>query len=567
MRRASFLWMVRVAAALVPLAAPALGCAAPLSAPPLSPTVLPEVRSAGGDDDLARLVEQADAMREAIEGMRRASGSVRLAVNGEEIPPAAVERALVYIFGRAYIERKIRDFLVADEIEYRRKKGEVVEDLRVGASEVANEVDSMNKQLVDQIQGGFDPRAVKRLQGFDDAAFADEQASQLLFDKVFIPEDPSKWPDTTTQALASQGGADFVEKTKKGLIEHREKNPGEPMPPFYRTIFRQWITKALKESSKIRTASDGLPADVVLTVNDRPLPTADAYPAVARLATAIDRERVLRWIAWTSATRQALVRAGAYLSEEDFAKEWQAHVGPYEKSPLNMEVVATNFKKFPSYDLYREHFRLRKSFERMIGKEITEEALGQHRTRVQDFLGEGKVDAQVILCTALDYTDFTWKGPDAFDRARSRAEEVVARLKEGTPFEDLIDRYSEFFDPPAPPAGQQAPAAPRPNRGRFGPQSKNQLKQLLGESEFDEIVRGYSIAEILFHDAPVGEAVGPIRGPLGYYVGRVLGRLPGGRPVDLAQPSQHDLVRDDFVARRFLDWSNDVVAKSKIEIR
>ncbi|HKB16043.1 MAG TPA: hypothetical protein VKF62_08250, partial [Planctomycetota bacterium] len=220
-----------------------------LSSPFLAPAAAASPPARAGDEEVARLHEKADALREAIEGMRRAAGMVRLRVNGEEVPASAVERAFVYIFGRPYIERKIRDFLVADEIELRRKSGQVVEDLRIGGEEVMKEVASMKEQLKGQIQGGFDLKAVFRLQGMDESSFADEQASLLLFDKVFIPEDSTKWSETTVQALASQGGQDFVDKTMKGLREHREKNPTEPMPAFYRTIFRQWITKALKESS------------------------------------------------------------------------------------------------------------------------------------------------------------------------------------------------------------------------------------------------------------------------------------------------------------------------------
>ncbi|MGH7152101.1 MAG: peptidylprolyl isomerase [Planctomycetota bacterium] len=538
--------------------------------------------------------------------MPRTAGSFRLAVNGEEVPPAAVDRATIYFLGRPYLERKIRDFLVADEIERRRREGRPVDDLRIDPEEARTEADRMKRGLEERwTKAGVRDRSVAlRREGLDEASLLEEAGSQLLFDKVFIPEDSTEWPESTVealageggeawlymvglgarfekalrpddppkrakaqiQALASQGGQDFVDKTMKGLREHREKNPTESMPAFYRTIFRQWITKALKESSRIRTASYGLPADVAVSVYDRPLPTAEAYPNVARMVTAVDRDRVLRWMAWSTATRQALVAAGVYLPEEEFAKEWQAHVGPYEKTPFSIEVVATAFKKFPSYDLYREYFRLRKSFEKMIEKEVTDEALLQHRARVQDFLGDGKVDAQVILRSALDYTDFTWKGPDAFDKAKASAQEVVAALKAGTSFEDAIDRYSEFFDPPAPAAGQQAPQGPRPNRGRFGPQAKNQLKTLLGESEFDELVRGYSVAEILFHEAPIGEAIGPIRGPLGYYVGRVLARHPGAKAIDLAQENSRNLLREDYLARRFLEWSNAVVAKAKIEV-
>ena len=520
-------------------------------------------------EEVRQLLREAYALSQAIDGMRRAAGVVRLKVNGEEVPAAAVDRAFVYIYGRPYIERKVRDFLVADEIEARRKSGQVVGDLRIGDEEVMKEVASMKEQLQGQIQGGFGVKAVLRLQGMDDTGFADEQASLLLFDKVFIPEDPTKWSETTVQALASQGGQDFVDKTMKGLQEHREKNPTEPMPAFYRTIFRQWITKALKESSSIKTASYGLPPDVVLSVNNRPLPTAEAYPTVARMVTAVDRERVLRWIVWTTATRQALEERGAYLSDEEF-EEGRESLGlepPYRGTHHGVEDLATLFKKFPAYDLYCEYWRLRTSFQRAIEGTITEEALEAHRDRVRDFYGDGTVDAQAILLSALDYTDFSWKGPDAFEKSKARAEEVMGELKRGVTFEEAIDRYSEFFDPPAPASGQQAPQVPRPNRGRFGPQSKNQLKTLLGESEFDEVVRGYSIGEILFHDAPIGEAIGPVRGPFGYYVGRVLARHAAERSIDLARENERNLVREDYVSRRFLEWSNEAVARTRIEVR
>ncbi len=475
----------------------------------------------------------------------------RVLVNGEEVPAAEIERTLVYVAGRAYLERKVRDFLVADEIGRRRQAGEPVGDLRIDAEELRREVDSWRRQNEERwTRWGYGAKAALHLHGFDERSLADEVASQLRFDRVFLPEDPTQWPKARAQAFAGQAG-----------------QVPEGMNPFYRTLCRQWLTKALKQSSDIRMASNGLPVDVVLTVNDRPVMTAEAYAAVSPFVSPGDRETALGWTAWRTGTRQALEREGVYLSEEDFAREWRAHVGPYEETPFSIEVVAIAFKKFPSYDLYREYFRLRKSFERLIEKEITDEALLQHLARAQDFLGDGKVDAQAILCTAFNYTDWSWKGPDAFDRAKARADDVVAALKLGTSFDDAIDRFSEFFEPPAPPSGQKAVPGPHANRGRFGPQSKVQLKQFLGESDFDEIVRGTSIGEILFHDVPIGEVIGPIRGPLGWYVGRVLARQPGTRPIDLAQENSRNLLREDYLARRFLEWSHRALAGSVVEVR
>ena len=97
--------------------------------------------------------------------------------------------------------------------------------------------------------------------------------------------------------------------------------------------------------------------------------------------------------------------------------------------------------------------------------------------------------------------------------------------------------------------------------------STSAMAQLLGESEFEELLRGYSIGEILFYDAPIGEAVGPILGPYGYYVGRVIARSPGNRTIDFSSEYGRNLVREDYLSRRFLEWSNEVVSRSTIEVR
>ncbi|HKB16017.1 MAG TPA: hypothetical protein VKF62_08120, partial [Planctomycetota bacterium] len=262
---------------------------------------------------------------------------------------------------------------------------------------------------------------------------------------------------------------------------------------------------------------------------------------------------------------------------------------PYRNPGCGAENFVAPLKGFPSYELYREYFRLRMSFDRKFRKEVTDDALARHGGRVRPFLEEGTVDAQVILCAALDPWDSPQKRPPASEEARDRARQVVALLGEGASFESLIERKR-------PPAFEEAhdrarqvvallaegasfdglvdrfsefpnESAPGPNRGRFGPRDKDRLKRLLGESEFEEVVRGYSIAEILFHDAPIGEAIGPILGPYGYYVGRVIARSPGDRTMDLSSEGGRNLVREDYLARRFLEWSNEAVSRARIEVR
>ncbi|MCI0588046.1 MAG: hypothetical protein L0323_14535 [Planctomycetes bacterium] len=512
------------------------------------------VPSAAGEIDRVRQV--AEALRGQVEAARRSAGAMRLSVNGEEIRVAAIERTLVYLLGRFYLERRIGDFFVADEVERRREKGQPVEHLGIGTGDVLAEIESAKRRIA----SGW----VRRDRtGKPDCMgpIVDESGSEALFDRVFVPEDPDEWSETTIRALTSQGGRNFVDKTMEGLRKHRGKNPTEPMPAFYRTIFRRWITTALKAEARIRLASDGLPPDVVLTVNERPLLTSEAHLAVAQSATELDRERAMRWTVWATATRQALVETRVYLDDEEFATQGAIRglEPPYKGSHHGPETIATVFKGFPSYELYREFFRLRLSFERKFQTEVTVDALARHCDRVRDFYEEATVDAQVILCAGLDMNspDRAPKGPRAFDEARGRARLVVALLEEGASFEGLIDRFSEFFDT----------AAPGPSRGPFGPRDKNPLKRLLGESEFEELLRGYSIGEILFHDAPVGEAVGPFLGPYGYYVGRVIARSPGDRTYDFSSENWRNVVREDYLSRRFLEWSNEAVSRSTIKVR
>ena len=512
------------------------------------------VPAAGGELDRVRRL--AEDLRDRLEAVRRAAGALRVSVNGEEIPAAAIERTLVYLLGRFYLDRRIGDFFVADEVERRREKGQSVEHLGIGTGDVLAEIESAKRRIA----SGW----VRRDRtGKPDCMgpIVDESGSEALFDRVFVPEDPDEWSETTIRALTSQGGRDFVDKTMKGLREHREKTPTEPIPAFYRTVLRRWITKALQEEARIRLASDGLPPDVVLTVNDRPLLTSEAHLAVAPSATELDRERAMRWSVWATVTRQALVETGVYLDDEEFATQGAIRglELPYKGSHHGPETIATVFKGFPSYELYREYCRLWMSFERKFQAEITDDALARHCDRVRAFYEEATVDAQVILCAGLDLRspDRTLKGLHAFDEARGRARLVVAMLEEGASFEELIDRFSDF-------PGQ---AAPGENRGRFGPRDESQLRRLLGESEFEELVRGYSISEFLFHDALIGEAVGPFLGPYGYYVGRVIARSPGNRTIDLSSENGRELVREDYLSRRFLEWSNEAVSRSTIEVR
>ncbi|HKB15082.1 MAG TPA: hypothetical protein VKF62_03405, partial [Planctomycetota bacterium] len=103
------------------------------------------VPSAAGEIDRVRLL--AEALRDRIEAVHRAAGALRVSVNRQEIPSAAIERTLVYLRGRDVLDRTVLDFLVADEIERRRRTGESLQDLGIGTGDVLEEIEAAKRRL------------------------------------------------------------------------------------------------------------------------------------------------------------------------------------------------------------------------------------------------------------------------------------------------------------------------------------------------------------------------------------------------------------------------------------
>ena len=65
--------------------------------------------------------------------------------------------------------------------------------------------------------------------------------------------------------------------------------------------------------------------------------------------------------------------------------------------------------------------------------------------------------------------------------------------------------------------------------------------------------------------APIGKVVGPLPGPDAYWVIRVNARTPSRAAPSVSDARTRELVKQDYVAYRFLQWANDVVAKAKVE--
>jgi hypothetical protein len=350
-------------------------------------------------------------------------------------------------------------------------------------------------------------------------------------------------------SAADNNGQQFWENIEKTSVD--EQGNARELPPFWMMLCRQWVTKQLKKWSDIRYPSDGLTADLALTVNGSPWTTAEAFETVRAGLFQQDVERATLEVVVREALRQALAEAGSYLSDEEFRQEFDEYRQEYDNTPFTTEVIAVNFKGYPSLEAFRQRWRLMRSYERMIAKEINDDNLQAHAEKYRAFFGEGSVSVDAIQFFARDLKTGAWM-PDGMRKAQDRATQAMAAIKDGAKFDEVQAQRGEYY-------------ATDQEKGRFNAKPYNQIRQLMRENEFSDLLTGTSVGHYAFYDAPVGKVVGPLGGPDAWWIIRVNSRAPSRSMPVVSEPRTRELVKQDYIAFRFLQWSNEVMAKAKIE--
>ncbi len=128
----------------------------------------------------------------------------------------------------------------------------------------------------------------------------------------------------------------------------------------------------------------------------------------------------------------------------------------------------------------------------------------------------------------------------------------MKEIEAGADFVDLLESRGEFFQTDE-------------VRGRLGPKGYNPLRQGVFESEYTDLLQGYSIAKYLYFDADVGKVHGPLRGPKAWYLARINSRVPVQGAPDFSNPNQLKLVKQDYIVYSFQLWANEMIAKATVE--
>jgi hypothetical protein len=475
-----------------------------------------------------------------------------------EISELELRRALVYALGATELEARKIDLYVEEEMRRQLGQGAESGSFQVTAEEVQEAVDELVRQVQEQY-ADLPVDAVLRHNNIDPSSLQRMTAQSKLFERVFLPEDPSNWPATTREAIRARAGEEFMTKLEESHAKRLElEAAGQPAPEaagqaMFKMLMRQMVMQELNAASKIETASDGLPPAVVMRVNGVDIATDAIYQQIQGRISPIDRERAERWVTKSALVARALEQTGALLDDEAFRAAYAEHEQPYQNSPLSLEVIARNFKGFPSMESYRQHFRLQESYQRSIAADLTDETLTAHLGRANQLLGVGSVDVEVLLCSAFDFQNKTWLEngwENAAAEARLVAEQLAASA--GEDWGALLDAHSDFWDPPAAATPAQGQAQPqRKNKGRFGTLNRNVLLQYLQESDYSQFLDGYSVGDAIFFDLEPGQIGGPWVGPHGYYFARILRRIPPSRVQSLSDANFRSMVVQDYVAVRF----------------
>lgn len=496
-----------------------------------------------------------------------------LKVGEQTISEDEIRRALVYSAGREVLESFKLDVFIDAELERRRAAGEDVSKYILTDAEFeALRVDTLAKIREQYPQ--LDPEAVLKTNGHTMEGFVKRLTQTSRFDRLFLPTDVREWPPFTIEAIKKNMGEDGDQFFQQLMDtqEERDKQRAEGSTPaagemLFTSLMRNFVLGAVKESTVVKAASDGIPADTVLIVDGKALRTADVFPMVAPLVSEADVTRTRLWLAKMAAVEQSLKASGNALGDEEFATVWEAHDATYRGTLIPLDAIVLSFRRFPSMDAYKRYFRAQESFRKSIADQLTDETLQRHLDeRASKVLGLGGLNVEFILLSAFDFPNFRWK-PNGWADAAERAKALAAELDAGelANWPALLDAKSEFWDPPAAQGqGMQEKNQAR-NKGRFGSVNRNELAQRLDESEYSSFVAGSSLADYVYLEQEVGTVDGPFQGPYGYYFSRVIDRRPPTSKYELSQPTHRDLILQDFLTVRFSAYAAESLAACKVE--
>lgn len=548
--------IVAIAALLLASPSPA----APLSAKPIAapvqvaavressvrPAAVPRSGNAEGEARLA----QAEGAR-AVEGAagKPSAFGEPLSAGGARIPDEEIQRYLCFGLGNKQVESAKFQVLIDQELARRKEAGEDLSRFEVSDEEMERYVAKQREDFLLRYPTLDFPTEVGRaLLSVD--LWREGARQALVFDKLFLPENPDEWPALSREVVIEWGGPAFYEDAKQTYEARKQKQIEEgldeipPDDPIFVDALRQTVLAALNDFARVETNPERLPAGVLMSVEDVPIRIDTIYAKIAPEVTPEALDSTKRFLVLCRLLEDDLASKEKLLGWDEFEKVF-AKDSTYRKELNKHQMLGVEVLGFPSLEAYARYQRIVKSHERVIAEELADDQkLSAHLPLLNQITGAAKADAEVILLSAYDFDHVRWK-ENGWADAKRRAEELKRQIDAGADWGQMLELHSEFWDPPMPEVGQKPQFGFR-FKGKWGPQTRNQLLNFMEESEYRTFLYGPSITDHVFFEQPLGTIEGPFKGPKGYYITRLISRTPPSRPLDLGQPVHRQIAEQHY---------------------
>jgi hypothetical protein len=449
---------------------------------------------------------------------------------------------------------------------------------------------------------------------YESVAWYNDQVRQTLeFETMFFPGHPDDWPEITREAI-HQGSpnfdliADYAQHYQWRLEAAEEA--GEPIKreeEMMMSLLRDYVMKALASLVEIKTQTDGLPAEALMTIEgggfSETLKTEDVFQEMQHVFSPADVYDAKMFLALEYVAKKKLIEAGALRDREEFLAEIRQMQADLEGSMFNWDFLALDGHQFPSIVAYNEHAYLVESYKTLIASQITRTEnnnltpeLQAHLPRANVIMGLGRARADVLLISAFDFPRYQWKSDgwagsdetsgavrqeidDYIDYIIEQANEKQSALEEGRNYvkpEDLVgfdqfwsnllDLKSEYWDPPLPVSGKMPPAMGLKNKGRFTGEAttRNDFRRFVGESPYSEYLHDLSVTDQIFFEMEPGTVGGPYKGTRGYYIVYLKERLAPTNPIDPFTDRHFNMLTDDFARTSFQAFAHQALEEAEV---
>jgi hypothetical protein len=554
-------------------------------------------------------------------------------VDGKQIPDDEIRRLICFGLGGTQVDMLKFNVFVDDQLaRYREAELERLTAEEVARRTAAGEpaeipaatLEALAKQAADHVTAKYaiaDDFAARRLQAdredfalkYPTLDFATEVSraflsldlykeharARLLFDSVYLPENPDEWPEITMSLIVEGLSESWVNDSRISYNVRKERQAKEGLPdippddPIATDTQRQTILEALEGYARISIDRDEIeqllpeagpdsPAEpaaraearrerarsVLMLVEGVPITIDAVWDRIAPYVTPDLVEDAKRFLVhealmekelasrtWVDKSGDTPVERPALMSPTEFRAWWPTtsrREGPvsYHQHLVDQRMSAQQVLAFPSLYAFARFQRIFESFKRAIAEDLAkDEVIATIQPMATQVAGASRVSTEIILVSAYDFVNVRWK-PNGWEEARQRALELDRQLDGGADWTAMLELHSEFWDPPLPEVGHKPQFGFR-FKGKFGQQTRGMLLSFLEEGEYRTFLYGQQIGDHVFFDQKIGTIDGPFRGAKGYYITRVTGRTPPSKPLDIKLPAHRQIIEYYYTRDRF----------------